>query len=73
MEGTRKSIWHDAEEEPQLGGYILVKQHIPTDIYCVTAYDRVNAACVKNGLGWKQYVCDCDVVKWCYEVDLENV
>jgi len=69
MRGTRESIWHDAEEEPQTNGFILIY----IDDY-EGIYDTVSMEWVKDNYScWNNYSRFYNVAKWCYISDIENL
>ena len=76
MKGTRKSIWHDAKEEPQENDIVVVKRtvigYMFGDEATTVEYDRIDADAVVEQDPWSEYVKDCRIEKWCYETDLER-
>ena len=72
MRGTRKSIWHDAKEEPWKDGFILVEKKTDDcgDIY----YGVVGMEWIRKiSSCWDDYVYFNYVVRWCYISDLESL
>lgn len=77
MRGTRKSIWHDAKEEPSENDIVVVKRavigYMFGDEVATVEYDRIDADAVMEQDSWSEYVKDCRIEKWCYETDLKRV
>lgn len=77
MERTRRSIWHDAKEEPQEGGFIVVKhtviEHTWDNEFAITDYNRVYMDAIEAEYTWNEFVEESGTEKWCYETDLERV
>lgn len=71
MRGTRKSIWHVANEEPQKDDFLLVEKALDD---CCSIYDVVDMECIKNTSScWNDYVHITDLVRWCYISDVEKL
>lgn len=77
MRRTRKSIWHDAKEEPTENDNVLVKVNLGCDNRTnedIVYYDVIK---MSRSLGpdhdWENYIYHSDVEKWCYISDLENL
>lgn len=77
MRGTRKSIWHDATEEPQESRFIVIKhtaiEHILSNDYVTTDYNRIHMDTIEAEYTWSDFVEESGTEKWCYEIDLEMV
>lgn len=77
MRGARKSIWHDAKEEPQENDIVVVKRDVIGRMFgeevTTVEYGRIDADAVMEQYSWGEYVKDCRIEKWCYETDLERV
>lgn len=77
MRGIRKSIWHDAKEEPQESRFIVIKNtvivHIQNNEYATTDYNRVHMDAIEAEYTWSEFVEESGTEKWCYEIDLESV
>lgn len=77
MRGTRKSIWHDAKEEPQESRFIVIKhtviEHTQSNDYTTTDYNRIHMDAIEAEYTWSEFVEESGTEKWCYEIDLEMV
>lgn len=75
MRGIRKSIWHDAKEEPQENRFIVVKhtviEHTCNNEFATTDYKRIHMDAIEAEYTWSEFVEESGTEKWCYEIDLE--
>lgn len=75
MRGTRKSIWHDAKEEPQESKFIVVMhtviEHTCNNEFATTDYKRIHMDAIEAEYTWSEFVEENGAEKWCYEIDLE--
>ena len=81
MRGGRKSIWHDAKEEPQENNIIVIQYYTEEQIsgrifgteITTIKYDRAFVDAISLQYTWEEYAEANRVQKWCYETDLENL
>ena len=77
MRGIKKSIWHDANEEPQESRFIVIKhtvtEHTWDSEFTTTDYNRVHVDAIEAEYTWSEFVEESGMEKWCYEIDLERI
>lgn len=67
----RKTIWHDATEEPGKDDFLLVEKMLDD---CRSIYEVVAMEWIRDiSSCWDDYVYFNDLIRWCYISDLENL
>jgi len=74
---VKKSIWHDATEEPTEHDDVLVKINLGYNKRTgedIIYYDVISMSrSLAPGYDWENYIYHNEVEKWCYISDLENL